>query len=265
LAPPPPALGSYAAPLCSGTGAIRSAIARPAAFDLWVVDAVLPAGAELHWGTDHDDEALVVLAGVVDVLGQSCPVGTAIVVEAGAAATLRSDGPTTVVHFGRTAGQRPEPARNSRRAAGVHVVGPGPARGTDVPRPDGSMGAGYYLDSTCETCDLTLLRTSGVGVIRGSSHSHSRDELIRVLDGELHFGPVVAGAGMTAAIPANRRYAFRASAPFTFLNYRARPSSITKGDGVAVRESADSLGWGHLGVRHLLVSAAGKGVMDGSP
>jgi hypothetical protein len=162
------------------------------------------------------------------------------------------------VHFGREAR-----ARNRGPAAGVHIVGPGPARGTDVIRPDGSMSAGYYFDSTCGTCDLTLLRTSGVGVIRGSSHSHSQDELIRVLDGELHFGPQVAGAGMTAAIPADQRYAFRASAPFTFLNYRAGPSSITKSDGMAVRESAESLGWGDLGVRHVHVSV-GSGVTDGA-
>ncbi|HKA03127.1 MAG TPA: hypothetical protein VKD67_02325 [Acidimicrobiales bacterium] len=259
LSAPLTTLGRYAAPACSGTGAIRSGIAHPAAFDLWVVDALLPAGASLQWGTDHGDEAIVVLAGAVDVLGESCPVGTAIVVEAGAAATLRSDGPAILVHFGRH-----EPALVGRPGAGVHVVGPGPARGTDVTRPEGSMSAGYYLDSTCGTCDLTLLRTSGVGVIRGSSHSHSQDELIRVLAGELHFGPHVAGAGMTAAIPADRRYAFRASAPFTFLNYRAGPSSITKGDGVAVRESAESLGWSDLGVRHVRVPAPRTGVTDGS-
>jgi hypothetical protein len=260
LLPAPAAtLGTYAAPTCSATGTMRSGIARPTAFDLWVVDAVLAAGAELHWGTDHGDEAVVVLAGAVDVLGQSCPAGTAIVVEAGAPATLRSDGPATIVHFGRHA-----PARHGRPAAGVHVVGPGPARGTDVTHPEGSMSAGYYLDSTCGTCDLTLLRTSGVGVIRGSSHSHSQDELIRVLDGELHFGPQVARTGMTAAIPANRRYAFRASAPFTFLNYRAGPSSITKGDGVAVQESAESLGWSDLGARHIRVCAPGRGGTDGS-
>jgi hypothetical protein len=250
--------GTYAGPACSGTGPMRSGMARPAALDLWVVDAVLAPGAALHWGADHGDEAVVVLAGQVDVLGESCPVGTAIVVEAGAPATLHSIGSATIVHFGRHSS-----AHEARPAAGVHIVGPGPARGTDVSRPEGTMTAGYYLDSTCGTCDLTLLRTSGVGVIRGSSHSHSQDELIRVLAGELHFGPVVAGAGMTAAIPANRRYAFRASAPFTFLNYRAGPSSITKGDGVAVRESAESLGWGDLGVRDVRVSAAEIGVTDG--
>jgi hypothetical protein len=253
-------IGKYAAPTCTGAGTIRSGIARPSAFDLWVVDAVLDPGAELRWGTDHGDEAVVVLAGTVDVAGESCPVGTAIVVEAGARATLRSDAPATIVHFGRQTG-----AHESRPAGGVHIVGPGPARGTDVAHPEGSMAAGYYLDSTCGTCDLTLLRTSGVGVIRGSSHSHSQDELIRVVAGELHFGSKVAGAGMTAAIPANRRYAFRASAPFTFLNYRAGPSSITKSDGEAVRESAESLGWGDLGVRHIRVSAAARGAEHGRP
>jgi quercetin dioxygenase-like cupin family protein len=264
LSAPLVARGSYAARACSGTGAIRSGISRPAAFDLWVVDAVLAPGAELHWGADHGDEAVVVLAGTVDVFGESCSVGAAIVVEAGARATLRSDGPATVVHFGQTAGAGHERARNGRSTGGVHVVGPGPARGTDVAHPEGAMSAGYYLDSTCGTCALTLLRTSGVGVIRGSSHSHSQDELIRVLDGELQFGSLVAGAGMTAAIPANRRYAFRASSPFAFLNYRAGPSSITKGDGVAVRESAASLGWSDLGVRSVRVFASGRGVTDGS-
>ncbi len=258
LAAPVAVAGNYAAPACSGTGTIRSGIARPTAFELWVVDAVLGPGAELHWETNHGDEAVVVLAGTVDVVGESCPAGTAIVIEAGVPATLRGDGSATIVHFGRD-----EPARNKRPAAGVHIVGPGPARGTDVTRPEGSMSAGYYFDSTCGTCDLTLLRTSGVGVIRGSSHSHSQHELIRVLDGELHFGPQVAGAGMTAAIPADRRYAFRASAPFSFLNYRAGPSSITKSDGTAVRESAESLGWGELGVRHVHVSA-GSGGRDGA-
>jgi len=260
LAVPATSPGTYAAPTCSGTGTIRSGIARPAAFDLWVVDAALDPGAELRWGTDHGDEAVVVLAGTVDVAGESCPLGTAIVVEAGAPASLRSNGPATIVHFGRQA-----PTHERGPAGGVHIVGPGPARGTDVAHPEGSMSAGYYLDSTCGTCDLTLLRTSAVGVIRGSSHSHSQDELIRVLAGELHFGAEAAGAGMTAAIPANRRYAFRASAPFTFLNYRAGPSSITKGDGVAVRESADSLGWGDLGVRHVRVPAVARGAADGRP
>jgi quercetin dioxygenase-like cupin family protein len=260
LPAPATAAGPYAAPACTGTGTIESGIARPAAFDLWVVDARLDPGAELHWGPDHGDEAVVVLAGTVDVAGQSCPTGTAIVVEAGAPATVSSDGPATIVHFGRH-----PPVGAGRPDAGVHVVGPGPAHGAEVARPDGSMSAGYYADSTCGTCDLTLLRNSGVGVIRGSSHSHSQDELIRVLDGELHFGPDVAGAGMTAAIPADRRYAFRASAPFTFLNYRAGPSSITKGDGAAVRESADSLGWSDLGVRNVRVSAAEGGVTDGRP
>jgi hypothetical protein len=251
-------VGSYAAPACAGTGTIRSGIARPTAFDLWVVDAVLGPGSELHWGMDHGDEAVVVLAGAVEVLGESCPAGTAIVVEAGAPATLRSDGPATIVHFGRQ-----QSARDTRPVAGVHIIGPGPAHGTDVARPGGSMVAGYYVDSTCGTCDLTLLVTSGVGVIRGSSHSHSQNELIRVLDGELQFGPQVAGAGMTAAIPADRRYAFRASAPFTFLNYRAGPSIITKSDGVPVRESAESLGWGDLGVRNVRVSTSGRGVSHG--
>ena len=254
LAAPQLSPGAYAAPRCSGSAGIRSGLACPVAFDLWVVDAVLPTGAELQWDRDHGDEAIAVLTGAVEIGGEDCPVDTVIVVEAGALATLRASEPATVVHFGG-AHQGARSRRDGRLPPGVHVIGPGPATGTRVAHPEGMVSAGYYLDSTCAGCDLTLLRTTGEGTVKGSSHSHSQHELIRVLDGALHFGPLVATAGTTAAIPADLRYAFRATARFAFLNYRAGPSTITKQRRPgAVRESADSLGWGDLGTRHVRIS-----------
>src|SRR5262245_16815197 len=89
---PAPSLsrGRYASPTATATDGIVSGVARPEAFDLWVVDAVLPCDAELRWGSDHGDEAVAVLSGSVEILGEAGPAGYVIVLEAGAPARLRS-------------------------------------------------------------------------------------------------------------------------------------------------------------------------------
>jgi hypothetical protein len=265
LPAPPLTSGRYASPTATGTDGIVSGVAQPEAFDLWVVDAVLAREAELRWGSEHGDEAVAVLSGAVEILGEACPAGSVIALEAGAPARLRSTETSTIVHFGHAA--RPsEVARDVRPPAGVHVIGPGPVRGTEVPHPAGVVSAGYYLDSTCASCALTLLRTASEGAVKGSSHSHSQHELIRVVEGELRFGPLVAPAGATAAIPADVRYSFRADDRFAFLNYRAGPSTISKLHySEPVRESADALGWGNLGARHVRIPASKNGASHGSP
>jgi hypothetical protein len=89
----------------------------------------------------------------------------------------------------------------------------------------------YFADSTCETCDIAFFRIDESGPYTSPSHLHSEDEIIHVLSGELQFGRQIVGPGMSVAIPAERRYAFRASAPFSFLNYRAGASTVTMAPG----------------------------------
>jgi quercetin dioxygenase-like cupin family protein len=258
LEPPRLSQGRYAAPHCRAAGTVSSARAQPSALDLWIVDAELRAGATLQWARDHGDEAVVVLSGEAEVEGERCPPGAAIVIEAGAAVTLVSRTGATIVHFGGPArGAHVPGSASGSRGCGVHIVGPGPARGSVVPRPHGAIFAGCYADSTCPTCRLTLLRVVGDGTIRGSSHSHSQNELIRVLDGELRFGRRNVSAGMTAAIPADRHYAFQTSKPFLFLNYRPGPSTMRSPHHPApLRESAEAMGWRDMGVRNHFVPAA---------
>jgi hypothetical protein len=250
--------GRYAAPHCRGTGTVSSGRAQPSDLDLWVVDAELRDGATLRWARDHGDEAVVVLSGEVDAEGERCSPGAAIVIEAGAPVTLVSRTGATIVHFGGPArGAHRSGSATGSRGCGVHIVGPGPAWGSVVPRPHGAIFAGCYADSTCPTCRLTLLRVVGDGTIRGSSHSHSQSELIRVLDGELRFGRHTVSAGMTAAIPADRHHAFHTSKPFLFLNYRPGPSTVSSPHHPApLRESAEVMGWRDMGVRNHFVPAA---------
>ena len=109
-----------------------------------------------------------------------------------------------------------------------------------------------YFDSTCASCDLTLLRVWSDGPYTGASHSHSADELIHVLDGEIVVGAVRVPAGAVIAVPAERRYRFVATDAFSFLNYRPHAATIRHDPHAPARhENATALGWSPSGVRVL--------------
>ena len=58
-------------------------------------------------------------------------------------------------------------------------------------------------------------------------HSHSQDELIHVLEGEVSSGTLRAPAGRTLAVARDRRYSFRTETAARFLNFRRDASLIT--------------------------------------
>jgi hypothetical protein len=147
-----------------------------------------------------------------------------VVVEAGAVAHAVA-GPegATVVHTGRWS-----PVAHGKAGGHVHVVGPGGTWAREEP----GRASRFFADSTCPTCDLTLLYTSRGGEYRSAPHSHSADELIHVLAGQIVVGRNVLGPGATVAVAADRRYAFH-SPGFAFLNYRAGPSAQTVGRSAA--------------------------------
>lgn len=204
--------------------------AVPDEFPLWLERRSLDAGSALELGADHGDEALYVLDGEVEVDGRRCPGGGAVVVEAGVPAVVRATAPTTVVHVGRAGGP-------TTGGAQVHVVGPG---GTWA-----SVGEGrdtrYFADAECPTCDLVLFVTGRDHEYVSAPHSHSSDELLHVLTGEVHVGRRVLGPGSTVAVAAGVRYGFR-SPGFSFLNYRPHVATITR-DGVTAEEGGRAHGF----------------------
>ena len=196
-------------------GDVVARLVGPREFPLWLVRAELPPGAVVAWG-GRGDEAVYVVDGEVEVDGRSCPAGGAVVVEAGMAAEVQAPLGASVVHLGRhdvqaTAGQT------------IHVVGPG---GTWAQVGDG-RDTRYFADSECETCDLTLFFTGRDHDYVSAPHSHSADELIHVLHGEVVVGRRRLGPGSTIAIHADRRYGFR-SPGFGFLNYRPTVATLTR-------------------------------------
>jgi len=71
-----------------------------------------------------------------------------------------------------------------------------------------------------------------------STHAHADDEIIVVVEGELHFGRRVCGSGASLFIPGKTLYGFRAGPDgCRYLNFRARADStfFTKEDIVDAR------------------------------
>lgn len=210
-----------------GAAAPECRLVSPAGFSLWLVDIELAAGGELHLPATHGDEAVAVLSGRLQVDDRICVARGAVVVEAGAGeSVLRALDDARIVHMGPTDPSVPTDGLNGTPLPGnaIHVVGP---RGTYAAVEPG-RDTHYFADSTCPSCRLTLLYTSRTRQYVSETHSHSQDELIHLLWGELRLGSQVVRPGDTLAIAADRRYGFRSGeAGFGFLNYRRDASQQT--------------------------------------
>ena len=209
------------------SGEASSRRLSPSAFPLWLIDSVLVAGTRLRWPEVHGDEVVYVRSGALAVEGRTCPTGGAVVVESDVVTEVVAQGTTRVVHTGPLDPTPPTTGLNGPAdpdGHGVHVVGPRGTYATVTSERD----THYYADSTCPTCRLTLLYTSRSVLYVSPTHSHSVDELIYVLRGELWFGRRRLDPGSTVAIAADRRYGFRSGPEgFAFLNFRADASQQT--------------------------------------
>ncbi|MGH9211669.1 MAG: cupin domain-containing protein [Acidimicrobiales bacterium] len=208
-------------------GVVTSRMLSPPGFPLWLAEGVLADSARLAWPEVHGDEVVYVHSGSLAIDGRTCPPGGAVVVESGVATSVEAKGPTRIAHAGPVDAAPPTTGLNGAadpEGHGVHVVGP---RGTYA-AVTAERDTHYYADSTCTTCRITLLYTSRTVPYVSPTHSHSVDELIYVLSGELWFGRRRLGPGSTVAIAADRRYGFRSGPEgFAFLNYRADASQQT--------------------------------------
>jgi len=201
-------------------------VLHPDGYSLWMVELTLPAGAVIELPDVHGDEILYVVSGELAVDGTSCTAGGAAVVESGAHPRLAVGEPAVVLHMGTAAGSLPVGGLNgpiSRVPDQVHVVGPDGWLALATP---GRLSK-YFADSTCAGCRATLLYTSRDDEYVSPAHSHSVDELIHVVWGEIRLGAHRLVAGDTLAVSADQRYGFRADAGFGFLNYRGDASQQT--------------------------------------
>lgn len=216
----------FAAPHCRAEGAARVRAASPGGRSIWLNLAELEAGAHLRWDPGHGDEGLYVESGELSVGGRSCGAGGALVIEAGAAPEVEVRARARVVHVGARDGGDASggTSRDRPSVPKVHVVGP---RGVFEALEPGRETR-FFADATCPTCSLWLLHTARTIAYESPVHTHSQDELVHVLRGEIRIGDLAAGPGETIFVAAFQPYRFRAGPEgFAFLNYRSAASRMT--------------------------------------
>ena len=218
---------AYPGPTVEVVGECAARKVSPDGASLWLVAAELAAGTELRWGTSHGDEAVYIRSGSLAVDGRVCPADGAMVVEAGVAATAAAESDTSIVHVGPA---HPVPPTDGLRGPaetdgrGVRVVGPDGLWATV----DDTQRTRFFSDASSSTNRLWLLATDRPQYFESSAHSHSQDELIHVLRGEIRVGRRVVGVGDTLWVAADRRYKlYSGDDGVHFINYRRDASVMT--------------------------------------
>ena len=221
------AAARYPRPTVELIGAASARQVSPVGASLWLVAADLAAGTEMRWGIDHGDEAVYVRSGSLAVDGRICPAEGAVVVESGVAATAIAESDTSIVHVGPTDSAPPTdglrgPADSEGR--GVRIVGSDGIWATV----DDTQRTRFFSDASTPTNRLWLLATDRPQYFESSAHSHSQDELIHVLRGEIRVGRRIVGEGDTLWVAADRRYKlYSGNEGVHFINYRRDASVMT--------------------------------------
>lgn len=202
--------------------------------------ASLGAGEALRVGALPGDCAAYVWQGDVLAAGVALASGSSAIVERGGGLALTGGEAGALVLLFSAA------APSDAAGGHVHLL---PA--ADVPRMAAEAGAsgvsgGLHADSACETCTVWLhenhfpagLDMSQEQAERGI-HSHTEDEIIFVIGGEIRLGTRIYGPGTALAIAADTLYGFTAGpAGLSFVNFRAdMPGDISFAHGAKMSET----------------------------
>lgn len=182
--------------------------------------------------------------GAVEAGGWPMGQGSSLIVEHGETIEVQGGGePAELLTF--HAAQPPEKGR-----AGGHVHLLPTERVPRLANLGGSpmaVGGGMHANSGCPTCEVWLHENhfpAGMPELpremeeRGI-HSHSEDEVIFVIDGEIRLGQKIYGAGTAVAIAADTLYSFATGpAGLSFINFRAgTPGDIQFANGGSISET----------------------------
>lgn len=196
----------------------------------------------VHVEGDGVDRLIYVWSGAVKAGGHHLAKGSSLIVERGSALDVSgSEVGTVVLAFSAAASSaKPLPGGN------VHLL---PAQ--NAPRSDslgGTVGLGgvMHADADCPTCEVWLHenRFPGRDIPRADDeagvHSHSEDEVIFIIDGEICLGSKLYGPGTALAIAAHTLYSFTAGPKgLHFVNFRAaKPGDIQFAKGSAISETS---------------------------
>jgi len=185
---------------------------RPIQF--WVHEA--RPGAEISWDHPADDHLLFVQSGEVRDGDKIVGADEVYIVEHGARSTLRAgERGAELAHFFRIDGAPP------RSGGHVHALDRAKIRvGSDPTIP--GITITLFADATCPTCQVwlhgTIFTTPG---FKAWPHSHTEDEVIYIVGGEMRLGTTLLKPGTAVAIDTDTVYSFEAGPEgLHFINYR---------------------------------------------
>jgi hypothetical protein len=170
--------------------------------------------------------------------------GSSLIVEHGGTLELTGGAETAEVLTFAAA----HPPAAPRAGGHVHLL---PAE--RVPRLDDlggsplAVGGAMHADSRCESCEVWLHENHFPGgrprmtpeEEKRGVHSHSEDEIIFVVDGDIRLGSRLYGPGTAVAIAADTLYSFTPGPDgLSFINFRAAmPGDIRFASGMAISET----------------------------
>lgn len=231
-----------AAPLppdCSGQCDTRSYV-DPADFPLRLDACKLKSGDCLTIGPVQTECVGYVWHGDAKAGGRDLAAGSSFIVEKGQSLDVAGSAEgCEILLFAAGA-----PDRAGGAGGHVHIL-----PNERVPRDDAQdahgVSGGIHADSSCLTCDVWLHENGFPGSeprtpeeMAAGVHSHSEDEIIFIVSGQIRLGRKLFPEGTAIAIPADRLYTFTPGPEgMRFVNFRAaKPSEIQFANGATMDE-----------------------------
>jgi len=185
----------------------------------------LASGTKLEWQRPERCRTLFVQTGALLVEGRKFGPDSVIVVESGAHCVAEAGPNGAALH------EFLHHRESSLHKGGkVHAVAGGDSPVTHHNGVESALPA----DSSCPGCGVwlqdTFIRVEGRLV---DLHSHTEDEVILVLEGEMLAGPRKLGPGSALSVAKNTVYSFTSGkGGLRFINYRpSRPYYVAHGSG----------------------------------
>jgi hypothetical protein len=200
---------------------------------------ILKSDDRIRFTSDGPDRLGYVWQGSVVAGGIPLECGSSLIVEQGAELDLAPTSPAaTLLLFAGTVDPLPGGGQ-------VHLLPASQAPRCNALGGVARLGGVMHADADLSSCSLWLHEnhfppeSAGAADDEASVHSHSEDEIIFVIGGEIRLGAKLYGPGTALAIAANTLYSFSGGPQgLAFINFRAgKPGDIRFANGHSMSET----------------------------
>lgn len=226
---------------CSGPGDVRTYVPAEK-FPLRCHEVRLAAGEQITVGPTETESIGYIWHGDATAGGHRLLAGSSFVVERGERLVISGESDRCdILLFAASA-----PPQTCRAGGHVHIL-PNQHVPRDNALTESGVSGGMHADSQCPTCSVWLHENGFPGMQPATPeeqsvavHSHSEDEIIFVVSGEIRLGRKLYPEGTAIAIAADTLYSFTAGPDgMRFINFRAgQPSDLKFANGDKMDEVA---------------------------